>query len=100
VGISIAGLRRSIDTINAKLENRKRVDIFESARVDPKISIEESMKNMKILIDEGKFDHVGLSECSAETIRRANAIVPVASVEIEVSPFSYEEETRKGMFIC
>lgn len=90
-------LRRSIDNINAKLENTKRVDIFESARVDNRVSIEQAVKNMKILIDEGKFDHIGLSECSAETLRRANAVHPIASVEIEVSPWSYEEETKKGL---
>ncbi|KIJ26326.1 hypothetical protein M422DRAFT_272616 [Sphaerobolus stellatus SS14] len=92
---SLEFLRKSIDNINAKLEGTKHVDIFESARVDPNRSIEEAMNNMKTLIEEGKFGHVGLSECSAETLRRANAVVPVAAVEIEVSPFSYEEETRK-----
>lgn len=92
---SLENLRRSIDNINAKLENTKRVDIFESARVDSHVSIEQAIKNMKILIDEGKFDHIGLSECSAETLRRANAVHPIASVEIEVSPWSYEEETKK-----
>ncbi|KIJ38065.1 hypothetical protein M422DRAFT_33413 [Sphaerobolus stellatus SS14] len=93
--ISLEFLRKSIDNINAKLEGTKHVDIFEAARVDPNRSIEEAMNNMKTLIEEGKFSHVGLSECSAETLRRANAVVPVAAVEIEVSPFSYEEETRK-----
>ncbi|KAF8524898.1 aldo/keto reductase [Hysterangium stoloniferum] len=92
---SIEVLRASIDNINARLEGTKRVDIFESARVDPTRTIEEAIKNMKVLIDEGKFDHIGLSECSAETFRRAHAVHPIASVEIEVSPWSYEDETRK-----
>jgi len=92
---SLEVLRASIDNINAKLEGTKRVDIFESARVDPAVPIEEAIKNMKILVNEGKFDHIGLSECSAETLRRANAVHPIASVEIEVSPWSYEDETRK-----
>jgi pyridoxine 4-dehydrogenase len=92
-------LRASIDNINSKLQGTKRVDIFESARVDPTRSIEEAITNMKILVEEGKFDHIGLSECSAETLRRANAVHPIASVEIEVSPWSYEEETKKGMFL-
>ena len=89
-------LRKSIDNINAKLQGKKRVDIFESARVDATRSIEETMQIMKRLIQEGKFDHVGLSECSAQTLRRAHAVHPVASVEIEVSPWAYEEETKKG----
>jgi len=36
-----------------------------------------------------------LSECSADTLRRANAVHPIAAAEIEVSPWSYEEETKK-----
>ena len=36
-----------------------------------------------------------MSECSAETLRRAHAIHPIAAVEIEVSPWSIEEETKK-----
>ncbi|KIJ48635.1 hypothetical protein M422DRAFT_28368 [Sphaerobolus stellatus SS14] len=92
---SLEFLRNSIDNINAKLEGTKRVDIFEAARVDQTRSIEEAMGNMKKLIEEGKFDHVGISECSAKTLRRAHAVLPIAAVEIEVSPFSYEEETKK-----
>jgi len=92
---SLDGLRRSIDNINAKLEHTKRVDIFEAARVDSSLKIEDIMTNFKRLAKEGKFDHVGMSECSAETLRRANAVFPVASVEIEVSPWSYEEEAKK-----
>jgi aryl-alcohol dehydrogenase-like predicted oxidoreductase len=92
-------LRASIDNINSKLEGTKRVDIFESARVDPSRPIEEVITDMRILVEEGKFEHIGLSECSAETLRRANAVHPIASVEIEVSPWSYEEETKKGAFL-
>lgn len=72
------------------------MDIFEAARVDSSLKIEDIMTNFKRLAKEGKFDHVGMSECSAETLRRANAVFPVASVEIEVSPWSYEEEAKKG----
>lgn len=36
-----------------------------------------------------------MSECSAETLHRANKVHPIAIVEIEVSPWSYEEETKK-----
>jgi len=88
-------IRRSVDTINAKLRGTKRLDVFENGRVDPDRPIEETMKILKKLVQEGKFDHVGISECSAETLRRANAVHPIASVEIEVSPFCYEEEGRK-----
>jgi aryl-alcohol dehydrogenase-like predicted oxidoreductase len=42
--------------------------------VDPKIPIEEAVKTLAELVKEGKFDYIGLSECSAETLRRANAV--------------------------
>ncbi|KII88651.1 hypothetical protein PLICRDRAFT_176211 [Plicaturopsis crispa FD-325 SS-3] len=88
-------LRRSVDAINAALRGTKRLDLFESARVDPKVPIEEAIKTLVGLIKEGKLDHIGLSECSAETLKRANAVHPIAAIEIEVSPTSYEEETKK-----
>jgi hypothetical protein len=72
------------------------MDLFECARVDSKYPIEEIVGTLKALQDEGKFDHIGLSECSAETLRRAVKVVPIAAVEIEISPISYEEETKKG----
>ena len=42
--------------------------------MDDKIPIEEAMKNMKQLVSEGLFDHIGLSEVSAETVKRAAAV--------------------------
>ncbi|KAM5533277.1 hypothetical protein V8D89_013054 [Ganoderma adspersum] len=76
-------LRRSLDTVIAALRGTKKVDLFEMARVDPKLK------------NEGKCDHIGMSECRAETLRKANGIHPIAAVEIEVSLWSYEEETKK-----
>lgn len=38
--------------------------------------IETQMENLVTLVKEGKFDYIGLSECSAETLRRANAVCP------------------------
>ena len=54
------------------------------------------MKVLKGFIEEGLFDHIGLSECSAATVREANEYAPIAAVEIEVSPWAYEDETKKG----
>ena len=71
---SIENLRRSVDNINRVLRGTKRLDLFESARVDDKIAIEDIMKNMKQLVSEGLFDHIGLSEVSAETVKRASAV--------------------------
>ncbi|CCM02342.1 uncharacterized protein FIBRA_04436 [Fibroporia radiculosa] len=88
-------LRRSVDTINAALRGTKRLDLFQCARVDKKVPIEETIKVLAEFIKEGKLDHIGMSECSAATLRRAHAVHPITAVEIEVSPWSYEEETKK-----
>ncbi|EPT06152.1 hypothetical protein FOMPIDRAFT_1021199 [Fomitopsis schrenkii] len=88
-------LRRSIDNINSALRGTKKLDLFESARVDKNVPIEDAIKTLAALIKEGKFDHIGMSECSAATLRQAHAVHPITAVEIEVSPWSYEEETKK-----
>ncbi|KAG0705892.1 NADP-dependent oxidoreductase domain-containing protein [Suillus ampliporus] len=92
---SPANLRRSVELINEKLRGTKRLDLFESARVDPKVSLEESIRALVELKKEGKLDHIGMSECSADSLRRGNAVHPIAAVEIEVSPWAYEEEAKK-----
>ncbi|EIN07515.1 aldo/keto reductase [Punctularia strigosozonata HHB-11173 SS5] len=93
-------LRRSVDYIIEKLGPNKKVDLFQCARVASEPPVEDVMKTLLELVKEGKFDHIGLSECSAETVKRANSVAPVAVVEIEISPWSYEEETRKVISTC
>lgn len=85
-----------MDNINACLGGIKRMDLFESARVDHRVPIEDAVRTLVQLKEEGKIGHIGLSECSAETLRRAHAVHPIAAVEIEVSLWSYEEEAKKG----
>lgn len=63
-----------MDNINAALRGTKKLDLFESARVDPNVPIEDAIKTLVVLINEGKFNHIGLSECSAATLRRAHAV--------------------------
>ncbi|KAG8939270.1 hypothetical protein FRC04_006734 [Tulasnella sp. 424] len=93
-------LRRSVDAINKALDGKKRLDLFECARVDPNIPIEQTMETLKGLVKEGKFDHIGVSEISAESLKKAASVAPIAAVEIEVSPWSYEEETKKVIATC
>ncbi|THH16563.1 hypothetical protein EW146_g4111 [Bondarzewia mesenterica] len=97
---SADNLKRSVDTIIKTLQGKKRLDLFEPARVDPKYSIEDTIKVLAGFVAEGKFDYIGLSECRAETVRRANTIAPVACVEIEVSPWSYMQETKNVIATC
>ena len=67
-------LRRSVDLINEVLAGTKKLDLFQSARVDSTVPIEEAIKTLVVLQKEGKFDHIGVSEVSAATLRRANAV--------------------------
>jgi aryl-alcohol dehydrogenase-like predicted oxidoreductase len=64
------------------------VDIYRLARTDPNVPIEETVGAIKELIDAGHVRHVGLSESSAETIRRAAAVHPVSDLQIEYSLLS------------
>ncbi|KAI0643982.1 aldo/keto reductase [Trametes meyenii] len=88
-------LRASVDKCLAALRGTKRIDLFQPARIDPEVSVEDTVRTLAEMVREGKFDHVGLSECRADTLRRGHAIHPISVVEIEVSPMSYEEETKK-----
>jgi aryl-alcohol dehydrogenase-like predicted oxidoreductase len=64
------------------------IDLYYLHRVDPKVPIEESVGAMSELVRAGKVRHIGLSEASESTIRRANAVHPLAAVQSEFSLFS------------
>lgn len=61
------------------------IDLLYQHRVDPNVPIEEVAQAVKELIEEGKVGYFGLSEVSAETVRRAHAICPVTAVQSEYS---------------
>ena len=61
------------------------IDLFYQHRVDPDVPIEEVAGAVKELIDEGKVRHFGMSEASANTIRRAHAVQPVTALQSEYS---------------
>lgn len=76
-------LRASVTTINEALGGKKKMDLFEMARVDQNTSIEDAMKTLLKLRDEGHFKDIGISEVSAKTIRAAAKVAPIAAVEVE-----------------
>ncbi|KAF9877448.1 pyridoxal reductase [Colletotrichum karsti] len=82
------GIRASVEEAVRVLDGVKKIDVFECARVDPKVPIETSIQTLAELVKEGKIGSIGLSEVSAATIRRAHAVHPVAAVEIELSIFT------------
>ena len=61
------------------------IDIYQPARVDPNVPIEETIGAIADLIKDGKVRHLGVSEYNAEQLRRAHAVHPVAALEIEYS---------------
>jgi aryl-alcohol dehydrogenase-like predicted oxidoreductase len=69
-----------------------RIDLFYQHRVDPQVPIEEVAGTVKALIREGKVKHFGLSEASADSIRRAHAVQPVTAVQSEYSLWWREPE--------
>ncbi len=68
------------------------IDLYFQHRVDKSIPIEETVGAMARLVAEGKVRHIGLSEASAETVRRAHAVHPVAAVQTEYSLWSRDVE--------
>jgi len=61
------------------------IDLYYQHRVDPNVPIEEVAGAVKGLIQQGKVKHFGLSEASAQTIRRAHAVQPVTALQSEYS---------------
>jgi aryl-alcohol dehydrogenase-like predicted oxidoreductase len=61
------------------------IDLYYQHRVDPTVPIEETVGAMAELVQKGKVRHLGLSECSAATLRRAHAVHPIAALQSEYS---------------
>jgi aryl-alcohol dehydrogenase-like predicted oxidoreductase len=84
-------IRKVADTSLRRL-GVETIDLFYQHRVDREVPIEEVAGTVKELIDEGKVAHFGMSEASAETIRRAHAVQPVTAVQSEYSLWWREPE--------
>jgi aryl-alcohol dehydrogenase-like predicted oxidoreductase len=70
------------------------IDIYRPARLDPAVPIEDTIGAIADMIRAGYIRHVGLSEVGAETIRRAQAVHPVADLQIEYSLMSRSIEQK------
>lgn len=68
------------------------IDLYYQHRVDRTVPIEETVGAMKELVEAGKVRHLGLSEASAETIRRAHAVHPITALQSEFSLFTRDLE--------
>ena len=68
------GIRSSLENSIAALRGTKKIDLFQRARIDKGATVEDVVTILSALVKEGKFDHIGLSECRAETLRRGHAV--------------------------
>ena len=68
------------------------LDVFCMSRVDPDIPVEESVGAMARLVERGLTRYIGLSEASANSIRRARKVHPICSLQMEYSPWSRDPE--------
>ena len=84
-------IRESLDESLARL-GFDHVDLFYLHRIDRNVPIEESVGALAELVRAGKVRHIGLSECSVATLRRAHAVYPVAAVQSEYSIWSRDPE--------
>ena len=79
--------------------NTDVIDLYYQHRVDDKVPIEETVGAMAELKKEGKIRYLGLSECSASTLRRAYKVHPIAAAQMEFSPFALEIESEQTDFL-
>lgn len=68
------------------------IDLYYAHRVDPNIPIEETVGAMADLVKEGKVRYLGLSEVSANSLRKAHAVHPISAVQSEYSLLSRDVE--------
>jgi len=76
------------------------IDLYYAHRIDKNTPIEDTVKAMAELVQEGKVKAIGLSECSAQTLRRAHAVFPISAVEYEYSLFCLEPEKNELLETC
>ncbi|MBC2907317.1 aldo/keto reductase [Streptomyces sp. PSKA01] len=68
------------------------IDLYYQHRVDPEVPIEETVGAMAELVQAGKVRHLGLSEASADTVRRAHAVHPITALQSEWSLWTRDLE--------
>ncbi|XP_077245413.1 putative aldo-keto reductase 1 isoform X2 [Tasmannia lanceolata] len=68
------------------------IDLYYQHRVDTSVPIEDTIGELKKLVEEGKVKYIGLSEASPETIRRAHAVHPITAVQMEWSLWTRDIE--------
>ena len=68
------------------------IDLYYAHRVDPNVPVEETVGAMSELVKEGKVRYLGLSECTAEDLKKANVVHPITAVQSEYSLLTRDVE--------
>nr|WP_055049595.1 aldo/keto reductase [Devosia sp. A16] len=83
---------REVAEASLKRLGVEAIDLFYLHRVDPEVPIEDAVGGMAQLVREGKVRAIGLSETSADTLRRAHAVHPIAALQSEYSLWTRDPE--------
>ena len=92
-------IREVVEAMRGRLKV-ETIDLLYQHRVDPNVPIEDVAGTVGELIREGKVKHFGLSEASAQTIRRAHAVQPVTAVQSEYSLWTRDVEHNGVLATC
>ena len=90
---SAANVRAAVEGSLKRL-GTDHIDLYYQHRVDPKTPIEETVGALAKLVAEGKIRHIGLSEAGPATIRRAQAVHPIAALQTEYSLWTRDPEAE------
>ncbi len=83
---------REVAEASLKRLGTDHIDLLYQHRVDPQVPIEDTVGAMAELVQAGKVRHLGLSEASPSTLRRASAVHPITALQTEYSLFEREVE--------
>jgi aryl-alcohol dehydrogenase-like predicted oxidoreductase len=95
---NVRGVNGKPDYVRSSCEGSLRrlnvdvIDLYYQHRVDPATPIEDTVGAMAKLVQEGKVRYLGLSEASAQTVRRAQAVHPISALQTEYSLWSRDPE--------
>ncbi|RPD83438.1 aldo/keto reductase [Luteimonas sp. 100069] len=76
------------------------IDLYYQHRVDPQVPIEDTVGAMARLVEQGKVRYLGLSEASADTLRRAAKVHAITALQSEYSLWSRDPETTGTLAAC
>ncbi|KAK5163626.1 uncharacterized protein LTR77_010575 [Saxophila tyrrhenica] len=81
-------VRENIEHCLAVADGKFRIDVFQAARLDPDVPVEETIGAIAEYVEAGKIGGVGITECSAASLKKAAAVTEIAAAELELSLFT------------